>query len=271
MSRYYNIRWKQSDNEEIRKTVKNFNAKIARLEKKYDKLISQETDTEKRRQLRTEKNALPERTSAKQIKELVETRQDYKRELNVLKRFSKRGSEDIVDVPDNKYNLKTTRWQKNEMARMVGIVNRKRKDKYEEVYEYTAEYKGQELGYSIGELGMGSTDINQLRQTKAFNPSMSARDLNKKFKVLKEESQSTFWQKQEMIMKENYKNALLQSYAEDDIDEVLDVIENMDFKDFYKKFMSQVGKFENVYFPDREQYSDYVEQLKSIWTPITQA
>ena len=56
MSRYYKIRWKQSDNDEVRKTVKNFNAKISRLEKKYDKLISEEADPEKRNQLRKEKS-----------------------------------------------------------------------------------------------------------------------------------------------------------------------------------------------------------------------
>ena len=270
MSRFYNIRWKQSDNAEIRKTVKNFNAKITRLEKKYDKLISEETDVEKRRQLRTEKNALPNRVQTKQLKELVETRQDLKRELNSLKRFSKRGSEDVVDVPENKYNLKTTRWQRNEMTRRAGVINRKRKERYEEVYNYSAEFRGEELGYSIGELGMGSADENQLKPINAFNPSMARGDLEKKFSVLMEESQSTFWDKQEMIMMENYKNALLQSYAEDDIGKVLDAIDNMDFKDFYKKFMSQVGKFENVYFPDREQYWDYVEQLNSIWIPQTE-
>lgn len=267
MSRYYKIRWNKSDDQEIKKTVKNFNAKIGRLEKKYDKLISQETDREKRQQLRIEKNALPERTSAKQMKELVDTRTDLNRELNALKRFSKRGAEEIVESPGTKYNLQITKWQRNEMSRRAGVINRKRKDRYEEIYNLVAEYKGQKLGYKIGDLGMGSVDENQLRPINAFTPSMSRADVNKKMEVLIEESQSMFWDKKELIMKQNYKDALLQSYDEEDIEKVLKAIDDMDFKDFYYKFMAQVGKFENVYFPDREKYWDHVSDLNALWVP----
>ena len=267
MSRFYNIRWKLSDNEEIRKTVKNFNAKITRLEKKYDKLIETETDRDKKQQLTNEKNALPKRQSTKQFKKLVDTRQDLKRELNALKRFSKKGSEDIVTVPGNEYNLKTTKWQKNEMSRRVGIINRKRKERYQEAYDTALEYRGEKLGYTQGQLGMGSVDEMQLQPMNAFTPSMTRTSLNKKFDVIMEESQSSFWNKQELIMKENFKEALLTTFRKGDIKNVLQSIDDMDFKDFYSKFKSQVGKFEDVYFPDDDQYDQYLELIKSTWLP----
>ena len=87
MSKQYNIRWKQDDNQELRKAVKNFNAKISRLEKKDPQ----------------NKEALPEKITVKQIKELISTRQDLKRELNALQRFSKRGAEKIIEIPDTDY------------------------------------------------------------------------------------------------------------------------------------------------------------------------
>ena len=55
MSKRYNIKWRQDDSERLTKAVKNFNAKITRLEKKNPE----------------NKNALPERVSAKQLKELI--------------------------------------------------------------------------------------------------------------------------------------------------------------------------------------------------------
>lgn len=74
MSRRHNIKWQKSDSQDLSKAVKNFNAKISRLEKKNPEL----------------KNALPEKVSVRQLKELINTRQDLKREINSLKRFSKK-------------------------------------------------------------------------------------------------------------------------------------------------------------------------------------
>lgn len=267
MSKQYNIRWKQSDNELIRKTVKNFNAKITRLENKYDKLISKETDRERKQMLINEKNAMPKRTSAKQIKELVNTRQDFKREVNALKRFSKRGAEEIVTVPGNKYNLKSTKWQINEMSRRTGYINRKRKERYQDVYDTALKYREQDLGYTQGQLGMGTVDENQLKPLNAFTPSMTRTQLNKKYALIMEESQSKYWDIQDFMMRENFKEALLTTFRERDIKGVLKAIDDMDFEDFYAKFKAQVGKFEDVYFPDDDQYEQYLELVKATWIP----
>ena len=96
MSRKYNIRWSEADDKELKRVVKNFNAKLGRLAKK---------DPEN-------KDALPERISAAQLKEMIQTRQDLNRELNSLRRFSQKGAEEIIDVPGNYYNLRLTKWQK---------------------------------------------------------------------------------------------------------------------------------------------------------------
>ena len=100
MSRKHNIRWRSADEAELKRVVKNFNAKLTRLAKKDPQ----------------NKNALPERVSAAQMKNMIETRQDFNRELNALRRFSERGAEELVVVPGNDYNLKITKWQKKEFV-----------------------------------------------------------------------------------------------------------------------------------------------------------
>ena len=94
MAKQHPIKWKQTDDKELAKVVRNFNNKISRITKKNPDL----------------KNALPDKISVRQLKELINTRQDLKRELNALRRFSKRGAEEIITYGD--YNIKVTKWQK---------------------------------------------------------------------------------------------------------------------------------------------------------------
>ena len=101
MSRKYNIRWTDSDNEELKRAVRNFNAKVDRVAKKHPELASN----------------LPEKVRVKELKELIDTRADLKRELNSLRRFSKKGAEQIIVVTESNYNLKVTKWQLSEMKK----------------------------------------------------------------------------------------------------------------------------------------------------------
>ena len=74
MSKYHKINWREEDTKELTRVVRNFNAKIQRLSKTNPGIT----------------NLLPEKVSASELKNLINTRQDLKRELNALKRFSKR-------------------------------------------------------------------------------------------------------------------------------------------------------------------------------------
>lgn len=256
MSKQYNIRWTDSDNAELRKAVKNFNAKIARLEKKNPK----------------EAHLLPERVNMKELKNLISTRQDLKREMNALRRFSKRGAEQIVELPDNDYNTKATKWQIQEMNRRAGIINRKRKKRLEELSMLQMTDRGEDLGYTKGEFGMGKADLNQLRPINAFTPSMSNKDLKKKFDVLMNESQSGYWNKREQQMKDNYLKGLLENYALDDIQEVADAIREMDFKEFYNTFQAENDRFEYASGPpSKAEYDSFVSALKARWIPNKKA
>ena len=96
------------DRKTLTRTVKNFNAKITRLEKRHPEL----------------KEFLPEKISVKDLKNNIETRQDFNRELKSLKRFSKKGAEKPVL---SKSGITTTAWEKKEVGYKVALLNRKRK------------------------------------------------------------------------------------------------------------------------------------------------
>ena len=71
------IRYDKKLNQEINRTIKNFNQKIARLEKQ-------------------ERELLPTKVTKKQLTENVYTRKDLRRKLKELQRFSERGAEEVI-------------------------------------------------------------------------------------------------------------------------------------------------------------------------------
>ena len=71
------IRYDKKLNQEINRTIKNFNQKIARLEKQ-------------------ERELLPSKITKKDLKNSVYTRTELQRKLKELQRFSSRGAEDII-------------------------------------------------------------------------------------------------------------------------------------------------------------------------------
>lgn len=251
MSKYYNIKWQEADSRELSKAVKNFNAKISRLEKKNPEL----------------KNLLPERVTVKEMKELIDTRQDLKRELNSLKRFSKRGSEQLVTIPDNDYNLQITKWQKNEMTRRVGVINRKRAQRLEQIQNIELKSRGEKLGYTRGQLGMGKADEIALTPLNTFTKRMTRHDLKRKFETIKRESQSTYWQKREMIMKDSYIKSLERNFPADEISDVVKAIDDMTFEEFYKTFQEEGADFELSYPLNKDDERKAINALKAIWTP----
>ncbi len=251
MAKYHQIKWKSKDHEELTKAVRNFNAKIKRIEKKNPQI----------------KNALPDKLSVKQLKELINTRQDLKREINALKRFTKRGAEELEVIPNNDNNLLITKWQRKEINRRIGIINRRREKRLNELENIEMTSRGDKLGYTKGDIGMGKITKNALKPMQGLTKSMDRRDLQKKWKVVMNESQSDFFSKRDFRVKETFINTLLRNYNEEDIKDVIDYIRKIDIKEFLEKFESEGGAFDPAYPPDEEQYKSYVMALKAAWIP----
>lgn len=251
MSKQHKIRWTEADSKELARVVRNYNAKIKRLGDKNPRI----------------KNILPETTSVRKMKELINTRQDLKRELNSLQRFSKRGAEEIVTVPGTDYNLKITKWQKAEMNRRIGVINRRRKKRLEDIRQTPMTSRGEELGYTVGDIGMGKASEVSLKPMNAFTRRMSQNDLKWKWQGILHESQSDYFTRRDYLLRENYIKGLEQNYQSRDIKEVVAAIENMDIKEFLNIFNAEGGRFEWIYYPDIESYKAYLSALKAQWTP----
>lgn len=264
MSKQYKIRWSKSDNNELARVVRNYNAKLERLAKNPSRLRN--SITEKSRVADTTLiKALPEKTSVREMKSLINTRQDLKRELNTLKRFLEKGAEEIVNTPDTKYNVFVTKFQRKEMSIRAGVVNRRRKKRLDEILGTQAESQGEALGYTIGQIGMGKLDLVSLKPFNAFTPTMKQEDVHRKYKHLKMESKSSYYNDQDAIVKENFIKALSWNFDQELVDELISHIDDMSVRDFMKIFRREGNTFEWAYLPESDEVFNTIQYLKKAY------
>ena len=173
MAKRHSIKWRLQDRKTLGKTVKNFNAKITRLEKKHPEL----------------KEFLPKKVSVKDLKNNIETRQDFNRELRSLQRFSKKGAEKPVI---SKTGITTTVWEKKEVGYKVALLNRKRK----------AERERAEVSTEKGTMG---TIENASLQPKKYDINTIEPSSWERFKKnVEKQIKSSYFDEKKELYKQNY-------------------------------------------------------------------
>lgn len=106
--------WSKTRTKTITKAVKNFNAKISRILAKNPEAAEY----------------LPEKVKVSELKESIKTEGDYRKILNSLKRFRKRGAEKLIET---KGGTKTTKYELEEIKRNIDIINKRRKKEAAEI------------------------------------------------------------------------------------------------------------------------------------------
>lgn len=264
MSKQYKIRWREADLKELERVVRNFNAKVRRIEKKNPenaKYLPKFSKTVFDDELGQNVIEFTDRLSVNQLKEMIKTRKDFNREINALKRFSRRGAEEIITLDNTDNNIKTTKWQKIEMSRRAAVINRLRKQRRDMIENI--EVKGG-TGYKVGDIGMGNQASHELAPLKITFPSMTQTDLKWKFKNVVDQSMSDYFNERDEMLMDNYINSIFQNYNYEDVKDVIDKISSMSLIEFLNVFYENPGIFEWSYH-DEEQYHAYVNQIKEIW------
>ena len=145
------IRYDKKLNQEINRTIKNFNQKIARLEKQ-------------------EKELLPSKITKKDLKESVYTRSELQRKLKELQRFSKRGAEEVITT---RGGVRITKYELNEIKRENARLKRNITREINRLKVNKPKILGKEQTSTFSE--MGDTDyLNLVARRKALE-----KDINK--------------------------------------------------------------------------------------------
>lgn len=205
MPKKYNIRWRDKDVKELNRVVRNFNRKVERLRKKNP----------------NEAEFLPEKISVKSLRGTIGTRQDFNRELNSLKRFSKRGSEKLITTETG---LTLTEYEIKEAKIKTRIVNQKR----------SLERKRLKIDTKRGTMGQASS---QNLKPKTFSTNKTAKEWEKFVESLEKEISSNFKDEQLENYKRNYLMGLIENLGGKG-EELAKLLENVDAKKLFELSVS---------------------------------
>ena len=219
MPRKSSIKWRRSDEEELKRVVKNFNSKLSRILKKNPEIAEY----------------LPDRVTVKDLKNNITSRQQLNRELNSLRRFSKRGSEEIIT---SKTGLKVTKWEKKEVGIQVAIINRERTRKKKQLESEEATSRGQKLNQTRSQ--MNSIRMNELNK-KVFNfDKIKKSDWDKYKATVKRQSHPDFQSEADENLRKNYIKGIKEIFGETETTrQLIKIIESTPLKDFITKFYKE--------------------------------
>lgn len=182
MPRHVNIKWRKQDYAALQKTVKNFNAKIARILKKNPDAAEY----------------LPDKLSYAQLKKDIETRRDFNNVVKSLQRFSKKGAEAPIVNPQG---VKTTKWEKREIGIRVGQINRQR----------AAHRRRLPISHEHGTMG---TVVEHNLDKKEWDWRKKTHYAWEKFKEsVFHQSQANYWSDKERLYLGNYYAAVDNNYG----------------------------------------------------------
>lgn len=185
------IRWNKSDLVELRKAVNNFNRKIKRLEKEGKKGI------------------LPEKVSYSDLKENILFRSDLNRTINSLRRFTKRGAEDLYVTQSG---VKMTRWERRELGISARTTAAKITREINRLKRAEVSVGGIKTGQT--KASMGRSEINELEARKKAYTNIENRT-KQQIKWLKERYENytiSSDYKKRVMYKENYLLALTNNF-----------------------------------------------------------
>lgn len=213
------IRYDKKLNQEINRTIKNFNQKIARLEKQ-------------------ERELLPSKITKKDLKSSVYTRTELRRKLKELQRFSTRGAEDVITTSGG---VKLTKYELNEIKRENARIKRNITREINRLKVEKPKIFGKEQSSTFSQ--MGDTEfLNLVARRKALEKNINklSKEEYERFKKLVDKTGKS-QQYMNSVFKENYFEMLTDlayyyGYDNKKLDEMKKKIMKLKPNDFLRLF-----------------------------------
>lgn len=242
-SRLPQMKWREQDEKALRNAVANFNRKLTRLEKQQNI------------------EGLPDRIPLKTLKSKITTRQQFNREINRIKRFNKKGAEEIIT---NQYGVKATAWVIREAKINARVITTSRTRELKKLNEIEVTNLGKPVGLNRGE--MHSQRQNELRPKKFnFETKRSYKELQMALASIEKQSNAAYDYKKRKDMQDNYIKGLHNvygAYARN----IIATIKEMSPDDFYFIYMSEEqASFEYQYDVIGEVIAEKISELSDIW------
>lgn len=249
------IRWREVDEETLRRTVNNFNAKIYRIRRKNPVYDDFPDYTE---------NYLPKpilKADYEDLKKKIYSRNDFNKLVNRYQRFTKPGAEEPVKT---ERSGKTTKWFENELS----IGNR------------TAnQIKANDLK-RLGDQPLTSSGVPQggtrKQQGDIWREELKPRDMNIKNKSSKElekaleDIDSIIFDAERLLGLSSYRDNYLSTMEDMGYpDDLISLVESIPLDVFYDT--TKLDTDANIEFLYWEDYNEYVwkcARLRNLWGSV---
>lgn len=216
------IRYDKKLNQEINRTIKNFNQKIARLEKENKEL-------------------LPEKITKQSLKENVYTRQELRRRLKSMQRFSKRGAQDIVTTSGG---VKITKYKLNEIKRENRRIKANLTRQINRMQKENPKIFGVKQSVSFAKTG-DPTYLNLVARRRALDKNITTineTELKRLENLLIKTGRSKEYS--DSMFKDNYYKMLTDlgyyyNFPENKLNMLKNKLDKLDTKTFYKLFSDE--------------------------------
>ena len=183
MQKRSKIKWRKSDEQELSKAVRKFNAKRTRLINKFPEM----------------EEYLPDKLSVKDIRKNVQTRREFKNELKSIERFMRKGAEKPIVTETG---IKTTVYEKKEVGIKVRTLNIRK----------TAERKKADVSTEKGT--MGTIKANNLLPKKYDIDKIKKSDWDKFKQSVEKQIKDSYTSDRDSRYKENFLKGLDNAYGE---------------------------------------------------------
>lgn len=254
------IRYNKELVNKINKTVQNYNAKIRRLQKQNPSL------------------SLPEKISAKSLKNMSDTRKELNRNLQKLKRFSVRGSENNIILPTGEI---ISEYELSELKRESARLQRNLTRRINELASTTPKVAGIKQDYTYAEMGdMRLNNLIAKRDTLArMNKNIRKTGSLKNFAKLIETTRNK-QNYQISIFRNNYIDKMFayQGYAigydREKINTIKEKLNKLSDKDFLRFFDEEkiMQMFRDKYIDSTklkgDAYFSYEEEMNNMFDEL---
>lgn len=243
-------------------TVEKFNAKVERLKIKPKRRSHNEHQTYMA--------ALPDQLDIKEVIKNASNKEALKRDIQTYKDFLRRGAEEMIDVPDTKYNIKLTKWQKSLMEEAEAEINANRERERQEWLETEVKYGGKEAGYTQGQARMDKGDYDRFYPMQAFTEAIEYRDIHSKLRTMMRERQPGYWEARTQLAKINYVEKLKQIIGNHPIGKkIINHLNTLPLNDFKRTLLGDDDLFALVYELERhpDNFDTVLEEIFNQWFP----
>lgn len=237
------MKWRKKDINELKRVIKNFNNKLARVKRKSES---------------TGAKVYQERLKYKEIKDKILTREDYVRVIGEIGLFSTRGMEEICK---NKHRVEAMRWELEVEKIRIKYINRERARELRKINKIDITIGGRKV--ETASITITKRELSPKRFN--FDNMYSRHEFEVFRKTTEKQAASDYWFNIQNKYVDNYIKALVNVFSPSQAKELIKLINRIPLESMIELYHKEMlGNIDYIYEPQEQgiKYEYLVDMFK---------